>query len=539
MARQKTAGAPSAGARFTDAFVIFAVTVVSLAIGAFLLLRIGLHVWTGLATALGIYAFLLMSHLIVRRGFQPKPAAAVADDEMFDPWAHEKGIEPQLSPSFGKRGVQQPAAPAPALEDHPDDEDTDAGPDPFTYRPADIASLTRYDAPPQDVQRAAPPPPLPPQAAEAVRAPTEFTVEMIEGLVKKLADELNTAPATPPKVRGKLVPQQDGDAMIDRSIAALESVAQTMRATPQGQRAPKAPATAQAQRAAAPNPPPPAAQQTALPPQAAAPQPPAAPTPRAKETQAVSPQLIRVAEALAAERMEVLLEPIQSLTEGRTRHFEVSTRLLMADGAALDQDEVTRIALGSGLMPRIDMARILRAARVARRLGDGGRNGSVLTSIAGESLTDHRFLSTASGESKTGSMRLVISFQQAEVRIFSPGHVQTLSALAASGFSFALDGVTDLDMDFGELKRMGFEFVNLDAPVFLEGLPAPSGLVPAADIVRMLTEHRLGLIVGHIDDDWQLARILGFGVLLGRGSLFGAPRLVKQEVVAAPPNAVA
>ncbi|MFM9449584.1 hypothetical protein ACKI1Y_44885, partial [Streptomyces acidiscabies] len=82
--------------------------------------------------------------------------------------------------------------------------------------------------------------------------------------------------------------------------------------------------------------------QAAPPPQAAAPQqPPAAPAPRAKETQAVSPQLIRVAEALAAERMEVLLEPIQSLTEGRTRHFEVSTRLLMADGAALDQDEVT------------------------------------------------------------------------------------------------------------------------------------------------------------------------------------------------------
>lgn len=538
MARQKTAGAPSAGARFTDAFVIFAVTVVSLAIGAFLLLRIGLHVWTGLATALGIYAFLLMSHLIVRRGFQPKPAAlGAADEEAFDPWAHEKGIEPQLSTGFGKRAAPLPAAPA--LEDDPEGED--AGPDPFTYRPADIASLTRYDAPPQDAPRAAPPPPPPPQqVAEAVRAPTEFTVEMIEGLVKKLADELNTAPAAPPKVRGKLVPQPDGDAMIDRSIAALESVAQTMRATPQGQRAPKATAAAPAQRSAAPNPPPAAPPQAAPPPQAAAPQqPPAAPAPRAKETQAVSPQLIRVAEALAAERMEVLLEPIQSLTEGRTRHFEVSTRLLMADGAALDQDEVTRIALGSGLMPRIDMARILRAARVARRLGDGGRNGSVLTAIAGESLTDHRFLGTASGEAKTGSMRLVISFQQAEVRIFSPGHVQTLSALAASGFSFALDGVTDLDMDFGELKRMGFEFVNLDAPVFLEGLPAPSGLVPAADIVRMLTEHRLGLIVGHIDDDWQLARILGFGVLLGRGSLFGAPRLVKQEVVAAPPNAVA
>jgi hypothetical protein len=35
--------------------------------------------------------------------------------------------------------------------------------------------------------------------------------------------------------------------------------------------------------------------------------------------------------------MEVLLEPIHALAEGRARHFEVSVRLLTADGAALEQ----------------------------------------------------------------------------------------------------------------------------------------------------------------------------------------------------------
>ena len=39
------------------------------------------------------------------------------------------------------------------------------------------------------------------------------------------------------------------------------------------------------------------------------------------------------------------------------------------------------------------------------------------------------------------------------------------------------------------------------------------------------------MIVGRIEDDWLLARILGFGVF-GKGTLFGGPRLVKPEIVA-------
>ena len=54
---------------------------------------------------------------------------------------------------------------------------------------------------------------------------------------------------------------------------------------------------------------------------------------------------------------------------------------------------------------------------------------------------------------------------------------------------------------------------------------------------RLDFDDGLTLIVGRIEDDWLLARILGFGVLYGRGTLFGKPRLVKAEVVADPPAA--
>jgi cyclic-di-GMP phosphodiesterase, flagellum assembly factor TipF len=212
----------------------------------------------------------------------------------------------------------------------------------------------------------------------------------------------------------------------------------------------------------------------------------------------------------------------------------VSVRLRMADGAALDQHDLSRMAHGSGLMPRIDAARMLRAARVAQRLGERGRQGSVLTALAGESLTDETFLDTAALQPGTdGRISLVLSFTQNDVRTFTPVHSEALGSMAAGGFGFALEDVTDLDMDFGALKAMGFEFVKLDAPVFLEGLPAASGRIPASDICRYLSEFGLSVIVGRIEDDWLLARILGFGVLLGNGTLFGGPKLVKPEMVSA------
>ena len=580
MAHQSGASvASTAGARITDAFVIFAVTVVSLALGAWMLLHLGLKFWSGMALALGIYAFLLTMHLVMRRAVTPRPVPqpVAADDEVFDPWALERGRTTSL---------EMPALPTLRGPD---------GSDPFAFRPSEMPGFGAADAvdlsmpgtlsipaglPPFQPSlsvagpSAAPPgpPPLPQPTSEqqsdmtdetsaqvaevvakvAANAPPEMTVEMIQDLIKKLADELNTTPSTPSKVRGKLVPpsQPDTEAMVQRSISALETAAKTMRASSGQQAATPAqtgaapPPLAQQARSASP-----AAGNGARAPQGRAqaqpqhqpqPQPQAGPQaqPASKEP-ALNPQLVRVAEALAAERIEVMLEPIQSLSEGRTKHFEITTRLLAADGAVLSHEDVVRIAQGSGLMPRIDIARIVRAARVARRLGEGGRAGSVLTPAAGESLTDHRFLSTASNEhNPNATMRLVISFQQSEVRMFSPGHMQTLSALAAAGFRFALDGVTDLDMDFSDLKRIGFEFVKLDAPVFMEGLPAPGGVVPAADITRMLAENGLTLVIGRIEDDWQLARVLGAGALFGRGTLFGGPRMVKPEVVAAP-NAVA
>ena len=462
--------------RFADAFVVFAVTVLSLALGAWFLLQLGLALWSGTIAALVVYTLLLSLHLLVRRSFlfaAPKPSprgswvrraaradahrlpvegdAALRDGPAKAPPSREAEHRP-TGPAVPDRGPRPPVEPR----------------DPFHFRPSREPAFAAAQPQPG-------PPPL--AAPQPDTGSPVMSVEVIQDLIKKLADELNTAPP---------------------------------ESAPAGQGSDGGPPVAQH----AGMPPP-------VPPVDGRPEAPSAPS-------ALNPQLARVAEAIAAQRIEVLLEPIHALAEGRPRHVEVSMRLITADGAALDHGEFSRTAKGTGLMPRIDAARVTHATRVARRLGDRGRQGSVLVRIDGNSLADESFLAAAEAAGHAAK-RLVLSFAQSEVRAFSSAHMQALKRLAAAGLRFALEEVVDLDMDLAALKPKGVDFVKLDAPHFLEGLPAAGARVPAAEVCRNLAEGGLTLVVGRIEDEWLLARILGFGVLFGKGALFGEPRVVRDK----------
>jgi cyclic-di-GMP phosphodiesterase TipF (flagellum assembly factor) len=543
MSRQFAAREPLY-ARFGDAFVILSVTLLSLALGVWFIARLGLELSSAMLAALGAYSILLLLHLLVRRTLMPAGDDQLPDDDPHWQARAAQRFEAELAQRLAEAenapdGPGQPVPPAEPgewpeplpmpghLHAEPRPDRTQAPADAFKFRPSRSPYFDSDD--PGETPAAADQDAPPAEAGQpAAGPPSDMNVELIQSLIKKLADELNAPPADDgdgQQPRSEQ-PASSPDLMVGRSAAALDTAARAMR-----RQAPDAAAQAPARPLAAPAGEIPswwpAARNAARAPEQGAPP-------------ALDPQLARIAEAIAAERIEVLLEPIHALAEGRARHYEITMRLLTADGAPIEQRDYARAALGSGLMPRIDAARMLRAARVARRLSQRGQQGSVLTAMAGESLIGEEFLNAAAAQpGADGRMGLVLSFTQADVRTFTPVHAEALGSMAAGGFAFALEDVTDLDMDFGSLKAMGFEFIKLDAQVFLDGLRAPSGRVPAADICRFLSEFGLTLIVGRIEDDWLLARILGFGVLLGKGALFGGPKLVKAEVVAEPGSAAA
>ena len=515
-------GSQSSPGRFADAFVIFSVTVLSMALGAWFLLQLGLSLWPGMAAALSVYTVLLLFHLLVRRSLIDAGGEETREEMQWI--AGEPDLAAPATDRRERSSLSQPfAADGERSERLPQGfDDPHALPDPstevaFHYRPRDAGGSLG------SARVAARPPttnPVPPRGAgeawegASSASPSEKNVELIQDLIKKLADELSDVPATPATTTAPAGELED--TMIARSLAALDTAAASMRAaTAEPSNEPAAgwwpTAEPSVGRAAEASP--------ARSPAAAT----APPMPNA--------HVSRAAEAIAANRMETLLEPIQALNEGRARHFEISARFLAADGGAIDTGALER----TGLIARINAAGVVRAARVAHRLGERGREGNVLTRIAAESLTDPGFIDAVVQQAKQArGMGLILALSQTAARTLTDIQISGLNALTTAGCRFALEDVGDLKMDFASLKALGFTFVKLEAPIFLEGLAAAGGRVAASDVVRFLADYGLSLLVARIEDDWMLARILGFGVQFGMGGLFGGPKLVKAEVVGEP-----
>ena len=271
---------------------------------------------------------------------------------------------------------------------------------------------------------------------------------------------------------------------------------------------------------------------------------PDAPAARPTAPRAVAPveprRVNAVMDALSNQRLNVYVEPIQALAGERPRHYEVSVRLMGSDGAELAPDDVVAVARSQGLQPRLDALVLPRAARIAQHFRARGQAAQILSAVNGSSLPDPDFRNdvTAATIAADGA-DLVLSFAQNDVVGFGPIHWEILSTLSEMGLRFGIEGVTHLDMDFAGLSRRGFAFAKLDAAVLLDGLPEGTHMIPAADICRHFATAGLGLIVGHIDDETVLAKLLGFGVLFGQGTLFGGPRAVRADLLSMSHSAAA
>jgi cyclic-di-GMP phosphodiesterase TipF (flagellum assembly factor) len=238
-----------------------------------------------------------------------------------------------------------------------------------------------------------------------------------------------------------------------------------------------------------------------------------------------------IAEAVSAGRIDICLEPVIGLGDRKARHFEVSLRLEDADGEVIS-DGYEDLVRGIGLIAKIDQAKLERIAVVARRLAQRGSKAALFSGLSTESLASEAFLARldrAMTEEDSLGTRLILNFTQAEIRGFTTVEWAALAHMGEIGLRFTVDAVTDLDLDFAVLKSRGFDFIRLDAKYFLEGLPTGEAIVPAADLCRHFAGLGYGLIVGGIATERELAEIVGFGAVLGQGSLFGGARRVHLD----------
>ncbi len=259
------------------------------------------------------------------------------------------------------------------------------------------------------------------------------------------------------------------------------------------------------------------------------------PAPRLDSSNAQA--VMQVSDAIANERIDIWLTPIHGLADRHAQHYEVSVSLRDPTGEMIDVSGLTDALRGTGLLPALDSARLVRTAQIGQRLADREQDAvdaALFSEITAEALNADQFLNVFANtyqarENFAG--QLVIVFQQQDVRKFGGQAWATLHDMQNLGFRFALAGVTDLDMDFALLKSSGFAFVKLTSEAFLNGLPALGAQIPANDVCQHLALAGLTLVVDGIATEDELAKIFGFGVLLGQGTLFGGKRQVRSKPV--------
>ncbi|MGH1418754.1 MAG: EAL domain-containing protein [Hyphomicrobiaceae bacterium] len=242
--------------------------------------------------------------------------------------------------------------------------------------------------------------------------------------------------------------------------------------------------------------------------------------------------VVEVSEAIASGRINILLSPIHGLRERKAQHYEISIALHDAAGGPIEISDQHEALRGTSLLPALDSARLVRTAKIGEQLVARGYNGALFSKVTGEALDADQFL-TAFADTyqarEAFSTQLVIVFQQSDVRRFGEQAWATLYDMQHLGFRFALAGVTDLDMDFVQLKSAGFEFVKLTTKAFIDGLPALGRQIRSSDVCQHLGQAGLTLVVDGIASEEDLAKIFGFGVLFGQGELFGGARPVRSK----------
>jgi len=109
--------------------------------------------------------------------------------------------------------------------------------------------------------------------------------------------------------------------------------------------------------------------------------------------------------------------------------------------------------------------------------------------------------------------------------------LESLDTLARLGFTFALDDVDHVEMDFESLLSRGLAFVKVSADVFRHGLIAGEAVIPTDEIRLLFEDAGLQLIVHHISDEAGLDAALAQTVTFGQGNLFAKPKPVKADLL--------
>jgi cyclic-di-GMP phosphodiesterase, flagellum assembly factor TipF len=240
-----------------------------------------------------------------------------------------------------------------------------------------------------------------------------------------------------------------------------------------------------------------------------------------------------VRDAIETSKIDLYLQPVVTLPQRKVRYYEAMSRLKAGNGDMVAAADFLKYAEAGALMPKLDHLSVLRCVQVVRRLLLKNRDIGLFCNLSGTTLADAGFpqLLEFVEANRAIAPSLVFEFSQSAVRAMGPLEHESLAAVAALGFRFAIDNVADLRVEPRELNERGFRFIKVPAALLLNRAGAASTDIHPADLSDLLGRFGIDLIADRIESESTVVDLLDYDVRFGQGFLFAPPRPVRAEAL--------
>ncbi|WP_420431177.1 EAL domain-containing protein [Hyphobacterium sp.] len=248
-----------------------------------------------------------------------------------------------------------------------------------------------------------------------------------------------------------------------------------------------------------------------------------------------------VKDALAANRVDLYLQPIVSLPQRKTYFYESFTRLRDRNGNIITPAVFIRAAEEAGIVAEVDNLLLFRCVQIVRRLTQSDRRIGIFCNISLRSIADEDFFPNFLDYMRRNSdlaSSLIFEVSQSAFEARSTAAARNMGRLADYGFRFSIDQMTELDCDFAEMQRAGVRFAKVTGERLvtairenepIAGLEA--GSLIAEDIPSLFAKYGLDLIADRIEQEETVVELLDIDVGFAQGHLFGEPRPVRDDIL--------
>ncbi|WP_297731128.1 EAL domain-containing protein [uncultured Maricaulis sp.] len=255
-----------------------------------------------------------------------------------------------------------------------------------------------------------------------------------------------------------------------------------------------------------------------------------------------------VREALAANRVDLYLQPVVTLPQRRTAFYESYTRLRDATGRVLAPAAFMAAAEEAGLMAEVDNLLLFRCVQIVRRLTGQDRKVAIFCNVSLNSLSDETFFPEfldfiRQNKDLSGSLIFEISQRAFEER--DAIAARNMARMADFGFRFSIDQIAHVELDLTEMERAGVRFAKIGGRRLLDAIDNyesiagyEAGAIATEDLAGLFGRHGIELIVDKIEDESTVVEVLEMDVAYGQGHLFGEPRPVRDDVLESAPDSV-